>query len=256
MTIREYQGQTPNIDHSVYVDPAAILIGDVTIGADSSIWPLAVIRGDMHRIQIGARTSVQDGAVLHITHASDYNPNGYALTIGSEVTIGHQAILHGCTLHNKILIGMGAKVLDGAIIEDEVILGAGSLVPPGKRLQSGYLYVGTPAKPVRALTESELTFFGYTASNYVALKDHYMAAPLAPDTHAKQIQLEMQSAYQEATIQTLSQELYEQQLEIKQLKTLCHQLKQQVSTLGETVKMVGDGSSGHDHPIDEKPPHY
>jgi Carbonic anhydrases/acetyltransferases, isoleucine patch superfamily len=128
----------------------------------------------MHSIQIGARTSVQDNAVLHITHASDYNPAGYPLVIGDDVTIGHGACLHGCRVGSRVLIGIGATVLDGAVIEDEVMIGAGSLVPPGKRLESGYLYVGSPVKQARPLKDSEKAFFSYSAQNYVALKNEYL----------------------------------------------------------------------------------
>ncbi|MFP8966757.1 gamma carbonic anhydrase family protein [Pokkaliibacter sp. CJK22405] len=175
MKIRTFRGVTPTLGERVMVDDSAVVIGDVELGADVSVWPMAVIRGDMHRIRIGARTSVQDGAVLHITHASRFNPDGYPLTVGDDVTIGHQATLHGCTLGSRILVGMGARVLDGAVVEDEVIIGAGALVPPGKRLESGYLYVGSPAKQARALTEQERQFFTYSAGNYVRLKDEYLA---------------------------------------------------------------------------------
>ncbi len=173
--IRSFAGKTPLLGQGVYVDPAAVIIGDVTIGADSSIWPCAVIRGDMHHIRIGAKVSVQDNAVLHITHASDFNPAGWPLVIGDEVTIGHGACLHGCTLGNRILIGIGATLLDGAVIEDEVIIGAGTLVPPGKRLASGYLYIGSPCQPLRPLKDSERAFFPYSANNYVALKNRYLS---------------------------------------------------------------------------------
>ena len=171
MAIRTYQGMTPQLGERVFVDESAVVIGDVQLGADSSVWPLTVIRGDMHRIRIGARTSVQDGSVLHITHAGPFNPDGYPLIIGDEVTIGHQVTLHGCTLGNRILVGMGSIVMDGAVVEDEVIIGAGSLVPPGKVLKSGYLYVGSPVKQARALTDKERAYFSYSASNYAALKD-------------------------------------------------------------------------------------
>jgi carbonic anhydrase/acetyltransferase-like protein (isoleucine patch superfamily) len=179
MKIRSYQGMTPVLGERVMVDPSAVVLGDVEIGADSSIWPLVVVRGDMHRIRIGSRSSIQDGSVLHITHAGPYNPDGFPLLIGSEVTVGHQAMLHGCTIGNQVLIGMGSMVMDGAVIEDKVVLGAGSLVPPGKQLASGYLYVGRPAKQVRPLTEKELSYFSYTAGNYVALKDKHLAEPYA-----------------------------------------------------------------------------
>ncbi|WP_059413151.1 gamma carbonic anhydrase family protein [Cupriavidus basilensis] len=175
MSIRSFQGNAPRLGDRVFVDASAVLIGDIEIGADSSVWPMVTIRGDMHRIRIGARTSVQDGSVLHITHAGPFNPDGFPLTIGDDVTIGHKALLHGCTVGSRILIGMGAIVMDGAVIGDEVILGAGSLVPPGKVLEGGHLYVGSPARQARALTEKERGFFRYTAGNYVKLKDQYLA---------------------------------------------------------------------------------
>lgn len=175
MSIRSFRGCTPALADRVFVDTSALLIGDVEIGEDSSVWPFAVIRGDMHRIRIGKRTSIQDGSVLHITHASSFNPEGFALLIGDEVTVGHQVILHGCTLGNRILVGMGSTVMDGALVEDEVIIGAGSLVPPGKHLESGYLYVGSPVKRARPLTEKERSFFSYSAGNYVKLKDQHIA---------------------------------------------------------------------------------
>lgn len=173
-SIRSYQGTEPKLDDSVFVDKSAVVIGDVEIGKDSSVWPLTVIRGDMHKIRIGERTSVQDGSVLHITHASDFNPGGYPLIIGDEVTIGHQAMLHGCTIGNQVLIGMKAMVMDGAVVEDKVIIAAGALVPPGKVLESGYMYVGSPAKQARPLTEKEMNFFPYTAGNYARLKDKHI----------------------------------------------------------------------------------
>ena len=175
MAIRKYQQHFPQLGARVFVDASAVVIGDVELGEDSSVWPMTVIRGDMHRIRIGARTSVQDGSVLHITHAGPFNPDGYPLIIGDEVTVGHKVTLHGCTLGNRILVGMGSIVMDGAVVEDEVIIGAGSLVPPGKRLESGYLYVGSPVKQARALTDKERNFFSYTAGNYVKLKDLHLA---------------------------------------------------------------------------------
>lgn len=174
--IRPWKGITPTLGERVYVDPASLVLGDVTLGDDSSVWPMAVVRGDMHRIRIGARVSVQDGSVLHITHASDFNPGGFPLTIGDDVTIGHKAILHGATLGSRILVGMGAIVMDGAVVEDEVIIAAGAVVPPGKRLESGYVYAGNPARALRPLKEKERDFFPYTAGNYVRLKDDYLAA--------------------------------------------------------------------------------
>ena len=175
MAIRTYQQITPQLGQRAFVDATAVVIGDVQLGDDSSVWPMAVVRGDMHRIRIGARSSVQDGSVLHITHAGPFNPDGYPLLIGDEVTIGHNVTLHGCTLGNRILVGMGSIVMDGAVVEDEVVIGAGSLVPPGKRLASGYLYVGSPVKQARALTEQERAFFSYSAGNYVKLKNLHLA---------------------------------------------------------------------------------
>jgi carbonic anhydrase/acetyltransferase-like protein (isoleucine patch superfamily) len=175
LSIRSYQGQRPQFGEKVYVDPAAVVIGDVQIGADSSVWPYAIIRGDMHRIRIGARTSIQDGSVLHITHASDFNPAGHPLIIGDDVTVGHSVNLHGCTIGSRVLVGIGSTVLDGAIVEDDVVIGAGTLVPPGKRLESGFLYVGSPCKQARPLKDSERAFFKYSAGNYVKLKDIHIA---------------------------------------------------------------------------------
>ena len=174
-SIISYQENTPRLGVGVFIDRSAVVIGDVEIGENSSVWPLTVIRGDMHKICIGKRTSIQDGSILHITHASDFNPGGYPLFIGDDVTIGHQATLHGCTIGSQVLIGMKAMVMDGVVIEDKVIVAAGALVPPGKILESGYMYVGSPARKARALTEKELRFFPYTAANYVKLKDIHLA---------------------------------------------------------------------------------
>lgn len=180
MHIRSFADKTPQLGQAVFVDPSAVVLGDVVLGDDCSVWPGAIIRGDMHRIRIGQRTSVQDGSVLHITHAGPYNPDGFPLLIGDDVTIGHKVLLHGCTLGSRILVGMGSIVMDGAVIEDEVILGAGSLVPANKTLESGYLYMGSPARQVRPLTEKERSFFSYTAGNYVRLKDQHLQQNWAP----------------------------------------------------------------------------
>jgi carbonic anhydrase/acetyltransferase-like protein (isoleucine patch superfamily) len=172
--IRPYQNKSPKLAEGVFIDESAVVIGDVEIGTDSSVWPCSVIRGDMHFIRIGKRTSIQDGSVLHITHASDYNPQGHPLIIGDDVTVGHSVCLHGCTIGNRVLVGIGSTILDGAIIEDEVVIGAGSLVPPGKRLESGFLYIGSPVKQMRPLKDSEKSFFTYSANNYVKLKNTYL----------------------------------------------------------------------------------
>lgn len=175
MTLRTYKGIAPRLGAGVYIDDSSVLVGDIELAADVSIWPLVAARGDVNYIRIGARTNVQDGSVLHLSRPSKGKPAGSPLVIGEDVTVGHKVMLHGCTLGNRILIGMGAIVMDDVIVEDDVIIGAGSLVPPGKRLASGHLYVGSPAKQVRALTEAELAFLKESALNYVQLKNDYLA---------------------------------------------------------------------------------
>jgi len=175
MVMKTFRGYTPQLGQRVWVDDSAVLIGDIELGDDSSVWPLVSIRGDIHQIRIGARTNIQDNSCLHITHASEFNPEGHPLIIGDDVTIGHMVMLHGCTIGNHVLVGMSSTILDGAVIEDQVLIGAGSLVPPGKRLESGYLYLGSPLKRVRALTDDELNYFNYSATNYMKLKDEYLA---------------------------------------------------------------------------------
>ncbi|MEQ8210030.1 MAG: gamma carbonic anhydrase family protein [Lacipirellulaceae bacterium] len=174
--IRVYRGNYPTLGERVYLDPAATVIGEVTLGDDVSVWPGAVIRGDMHWIKVGARTNIQDNAVLHITHASTYNPDGWPLCIGEDVIVGHSAVLHGCTVADRVLVGIGAIVNDGAVVEEEVIIGAGCLVPPGKHLESGFVYVGNPCRKLREITDDERKYFVYSAANYVKLKDQYLAA--------------------------------------------------------------------------------
>lgn len=160
---------------SAYVDSAALVIGDVTVGADASMWPMAVARGDVHSIIIGERTNIQDGSILHVSHDSRFYPGGAALAIGAEVTVGHRVILHGCTIEDRCLIGMGAIVMDRAVLHSGLILGAGSLVPSGKELDGGYLWVGSPARRLRALSDQELEYLAYSADHYVALKDRHNA---------------------------------------------------------------------------------
>lgn len=175
LNIRSHGGKLPLLGRRVYVDPAATVIGNVSLGDDVSVWPGAVIRGDMHSITVGSRTNIQDNAVLHITHPSEFNPGGWPLAIGNEVIIGHGSILHGCKLGNHILVGNGAVINDGAVVEDEVIIGAGTIVPPGKRLESGNLYVGNPCRLLRTVTDEEKQFFTYSPNNYVKLKDQYLS---------------------------------------------------------------------------------
>lgn len=173
--VRKYNGVAPQLGERVYIDARATVIGDVLLGDDVSVWPGAVVRGDMHSIRVGHRSNVQDNAILHITHASEYNPDGWPLTIGDDVVIGHAAVLHGCTVGDRVLVGIGSIVNDGALVEDEVIIGAGCLVPPGKTLTSGFVYVGNPCRQLRSITADERRFFKYSAANYVKLKNQYLA---------------------------------------------------------------------------------
>lgn len=174
MSLKSFQNQTPILGNNVYVDDSAIVIGAVVLGDDVSIWPTAVVRGDVEKITIGNNTNVQDGAVLHVSHQGKFSQQGHPLSIGTDVTIGHRAVIHGCTVGNYCLIGIGAIIMDDAVLEDYVMLGAGALVPPNKRLESGYLYVGSPAKQSRPLSESEKEFLRYSASHYVSLKNVYL----------------------------------------------------------------------------------
>ncbi len=173
-SIRSYKGIKPQLGKRVYVDSASVLVGDIIIGDDSSVWPLVAARGDVNHIHIGERTNIQDGSVLHVTHKNQENPEGYPLIIGNDVTIGHKVMLHGCTIHDRVLVGMGAIVLDGVVIQSEVMIGAGSLVPPRKVLESGYLYVGSPVKKARPLSEKERAFLQKSSDNYVQNKNDYL----------------------------------------------------------------------------------
>ncbi|PHM31007.1 gamma carbonic anhydrase family protein [Xenorhabdus innexi] len=173
--LRNYLNLRPQIGQRTMLDPSSIVIGDVRLADDVSIWPLVVIRGDVNYVAIGSRTNIQDGSILHVTHKSSDNPDGFPLIIGEDVTVGHKAMLHGCSIGNRVLVGMGSILLDGSIIEDNVIIGAGSLVPPRKILESGYLYIGSPVKQVRKLKHEELEGLLYSANNYVHWKDNYLA---------------------------------------------------------------------------------
>lgn len=165
----------PALGRDVYIAGNATVIGDVTLGDEASIWPQAVIRGDVHAIRIGARSNIQDGCILHVTHDGPYAPGGYPLNIGEDVTVGHGAILHGCRVGDRCLVGIRATVLDGAVLGDELLLGAGALVPPGKHLESGCLYHGQPARRVRELTNQERESLAYSAQHYVRLARCYRA---------------------------------------------------------------------------------
>lgn len=158
----------------VFVHDSAQVIGDVTIGADSSVWCNTVLRGDVNRIVIGTGTNVQDFSMGHVSHKSTKKPEGSPLIIGDHVTVGHSVILHGCRIGNECLIGMGSIVMDDVVIEDRVMIGAGSLVSPGKTLKSGHLYIGRPAVAVRPLTDEEIAYLRYSAEHYVRVKDNYL----------------------------------------------------------------------------------
>lgn len=179
MHLRPYRDRHPRLGARVYVDPAATVIGDVELGDDVSVWPGTVIRGDVNFVRIGARTSVQDGSVVHVSHDGPHAKlGGFATVIGEDVTIGHKAIIHACTIGNASLIGMGAILLDGVRVGDHAMIGAGALVPPGKVVGDGELWVGNPARPVRTLTDAQIEGLRYSAAHYVRLKDEYLRGPL------------------------------------------------------------------------------
>jgi carbonic anhydrase/acetyltransferase-like protein (isoleucine patch superfamily) len=168
-----HHGIAPTLGTGAWVHPRATVIGEVSIGADASVWPGAVIRGDVNSIAIGAASNIQDGSVLHVSHKTPANPAGGPLVIGARVTVGHTVILHACTIGDECLIGMGSIILDRAVVQKHVLLGAGSLVPEGKVLESGHLYLGRPAKMVRPLTAEEIAYFSYSAEHYVKLARSY-----------------------------------------------------------------------------------
>ncbi len=173
-SLQSFAGRMPQLAAGVYVHASATVIGDVSLGKNVSVWPGAVIRGDINFIKIGAGSNIQDCAVLHVNHQSAYDPAGSPLIIGNNVTIGHSVILHGCTIEDESLIGMGSIVMDKAVVQKQVLVAAGSLVPEGKVLESGYLYMGSPAKKVRVLTAEEIAFFMVSANGYIQLKDKYL----------------------------------------------------------------------------------
>ncbi|WP_101926279.1 MULTISPECIES: gamma carbonic anhydrase family protein [Luteimonas] len=178
MNLRSYRGVSPQLGARVYVDPAATVIGDVQLDDDVSIWPATVIRGDVNHVRIGARTSVQDGTVIHVSHAGPHAKlGGFATSIGSDVTIGHKAVIHACTIEDAVLVGMGAIVLDGAVVRKHAFVAAGALVAPGKVVGERELWVGNPARCVRTLTDAQIEGLYYSAGHYVRLKDEYLADP-------------------------------------------------------------------------------
>ncbi len=173
MTIRAYNGTLPVLGRSVYVDPTALVIGKVELGDDVSVWPLAIVRGDVNYVRIGARSNVQDGSVLHVSRPYPGNDAGWPLLVGEDVVIGHKVALHGCRIGNRVLVGIGAIVLDDVDVANDVIIGAGSVVTPGKRLESGHLYVGNPARRSRELKPAEIARIPKMARDYIALKQDY-----------------------------------------------------------------------------------
>lgn len=173
--LTSFKGIMPTVGCNNYIDNNTVICGDVVLGDDCSVWPFVAMRGDVNHIRIGDRTNIQDGSILHVSRLSDSNPNGYPLIIGDDVTIGHKVMLHGCRLGSRILIGMGAIIMDGVNVQDDVFIGAGTLVPPNKVLESGFLYVGNPMKKARELTDEEIAFLKQSAINYVRLKDEYLA---------------------------------------------------------------------------------
>ncbi|MDH5592341.1 MAG: gamma carbonic anhydrase family protein [Gammaproteobacteria bacterium] len=173
MAIRNFEDKQPDIHSSVFIDETALVVGDVQIGKNSSVWPLTVVRGDVNSIVIGENTNIQDNSVLHVSHAGPYNPGGFDLKIGDNVTVGHRVILHGCQIKDSCLIGMGSTIMDGVIIEPHTIIGAGSLVTENKHLESGYLWMGSPARQVRKLRNEEIESIEYSAQHYVRLKNSH-----------------------------------------------------------------------------------
>jgi carbonic anhydrase/acetyltransferase-like protein (isoleucine patch superfamily) len=173
--IRRFESHTPVIAPDAWVDELAVVIGDVSIASQSSVWPMCVLRGDVHHIRIGERSNIQDGSVLHVSHDSHYLPGGRPMVIGNEVTVGHRVMLHGCEIADGSFIGMGSTILDGAVLAPRCMLGAGSLVPQGKRLEGGYLWLGRPVRRVRVLTDNELEIMAYTAAHYVHLMQRHQA---------------------------------------------------------------------------------
>lgn len=173
MAIRDFEDSMPDLHPDAYVDESALVIGNVVIGKDSSVWPFTVIRGDVNAIHIGANTNIQDNSVLHVTHDGPDHPGGQALHLGDNITVGHRVILHGCTIHDNCLIGMGSTIMDGAVIHPHTIIGAGSLVTPGKELEGGYLWLGSPARRVRELSDNEQESIVYSSRHYVRLKNRH-----------------------------------------------------------------------------------
>jgi len=172
--IYRFMLESPQVGARVFIDDKASVSGSVVLGDDVSVWPMAVIRGDVNRIRIGARSNIQDGAVLHVTHESKWMPKGLPLVLGEDITIGHAAILHACTIGDRCLVGMGAIVMDGAVLENDCMVAGGAIVTPGTRVPSGTLWRGNPARQARELQETEVHNLAYYARHYLRLKDLYL----------------------------------------------------------------------------------
>ena len=172
--IRSFQGIKPTIPQSCFIEETAVVIGDVVMGEDCSAWFHAVIRGDVNYLRLGNRTKVQDLCMLHVTH--DTHP----LIIGDDVTIGHHVVLHGCTIHNRVLVGMGAIIMDGAVIGEDSVVGAGALVTEGTLVPPKSLVLGSPAKVKRPVTEQELAWIRDSAQNYIRYSRQYLSGPEKP----------------------------------------------------------------------------
>lgn len=174
--IRNFAHKSPLLAPDVWIDDAALVIGDVILAEGASVWPMAVLRGDVNQIRIGRNTNLQDGVIVHVNQPSDRRPEGSPCIVGDEVTVGHRATLHACTIGNQVLVGMGAIVMDDALVEDHVMIGAGSVVSPGKVLERGFLYLGAPARKVRPLTQEEQDYFSVSAKLYRALAHQHAVA--------------------------------------------------------------------------------
>ncbi|MGP0591305.1 gamma carbonic anhydrase family protein [Nitrospira sp. T9] len=167
--LRTYRGIAPSVATSAFIEDTAVVIGDVAIGSESSVWFNAVIRGDVHSIRIGHRTNIQDLCLLHVTH--DTHP----LTLGDDITVGHHVVLHGCTIHDRVLIGMGAIIMDGAVIEEDCVIGAGALITRNIHIPSRSLVMGSPAKVNRLLTDAEVQWIKESAANYIRYAQQYVS---------------------------------------------------------------------------------
>ena len=174
--IRSFQGIKPTVPKSVFIEETAVVIGDVVIGEESSLWFHSVVRGDVHYIRIGSRTNVQDLCMLHVTH--DTHP----LILGDDVTVGHHVVLHGCTIKDRVLIGMGAIIMDGAVIGEDSVVGAGALITEGTVVPPKSLIFGSPARVKRPVTEQELAWIRESAENYVKYARQYLSDPAGPKT--------------------------------------------------------------------------